>query len=476
MNKFKLWIAAGLATIALGVTGCTVGTGVAATTGTTTTSTTTSTGSTAATTLTADHDSTADHTWDASAEVAIDLSNPAATSGVTVSNGVITITQAGAYRLSGTLADGQVVVDTADSANVYLILDDASITNADGSALAILNAELALVVLPDGTTSTLTDGAGYAATGDDDPDAALYSASDLTILGGGALTVNGKFNDAINSRDGIVIVDGTITVNAVDDGIRGQDYVVVKDGTVNVTATDDGLKSDNEEDTSLGYLSVTDGAVTISSGDDAMHSVNALNISGGTVDITKSVEGLESLNITISGGTTNVVSSDDATNATDTLTGTASGLLTISGGQLTVNSEGDGLDANGSIVMTGGDVVVNGPTMGGNGSLDYDGTFLISGGTLVAAGSSGMAQAPSTTSTQKSLMASVNAAAGSKVEFIDSSGTVVATITTVKQVQNVVVSSPEIKEGETYTVSVNGSEVGTTDTSQAVSSGRGPRR
>lgn len=58
----------------------------------------------------------------------------------------------------------------------------------------------------------------------------------------------------------------------------------------------------------------------------------------------------------------------------------------INGGTLTVNAGGDGLDSNGSINMTGGTVIVNGPTNSGNGALDYDGTFEISGGYLVAAG------------------------------------------------------------------------------------------
>ena len=84
-----------------------------------------------------------------------------------------------------------------------------------------------------------------------------------------------------------------------------------------------------------------------------------------------------------------------------------------------------------------------------------------------------MAQAPSTDSSQKSLMISVEAAAGSTIEVKDSSGTTVATYTTTKQIGSLVVSNENIKEGETYTVYVNGTQSGTTDTSQ-VTQGGGP--
>lgn len=476
LTNVKTWIAGGLAAVVLAVGGCTAAT-VAGTTTSTSTSTSASTSTTLA--LTADHDNDSDHTWDTSTEVTIDLSNPTTTDGVTVKDGVITITKAGAYRLSGTLADGQVVVDTEDSGSVHLILDNASITNNDGSAIVIDKAELALIVLADGTSNTVTDGSSYAATGDDDPNAAIWSDPDLTILGAGSLTVNANYNDGITSKDGLVIVSGTITVNAKDDGIRGKDYLVIKDGTIKVTSGGDSLKSDNDEDSSLGYVSVAAGTVTLDSGDDGVDAWTAITISGGTTTVTKSVEGLEARVINVSGGTTTVTASDDGVNATDSAstggdmqaqTGT---LLTVSGGKLTVNADGDGLDSNGSITMSGGTVVVNGPTKNGNGALDYNGTFAITGGSLAAGGSAGMAQAPGTDSSQKSLMISVEAAAGSTIEVKDSSGATVATYTTTKQIASLVVSNENIKEGETYTVYVNGTASGTTDTSQ-VTTNSGP--
>lgn len=474
LTTTKTWLIGGLAAAVLAMGGCTAAT-VAATTSTST-STGTSTAATVA--LTADHDESADHTWTTADEVTIDLSNPTATDGVSVTDGVITITAAGAYRLSGTLADGQVVVDTEDSGSVHLILDNASITNNDGSAIVIDKADLALIVLAEGSTNTVTDGATYAATGDDDPNSAIWSDADLTILGEGTLNVTGNYNDAINGSDGVVIASGTITVTAKDDGIRGKDYLVIKGGTIEVSSSGgDTLKSDNEEDSGLGYVSIVDGTVTLKSGDDGVDAWNAISITGGTTTVATSVEGLEAKTISISGGTTTVTASDDGINATDSaatsgdMQAQAGTMLSISGGELTVTADGDGLDSNGDIAMSGGTVVVNGPTTSGNAALDYNGTFLVSGGSLMAGGSAGMAQAPSTESPQKSLMISLNAAAGSTIEVKDSAGTVIATFKATRQLGTLVVSNALVKQGETYTVYVDGTSSGTTDTSQVSNTG-----
>ena len=129
-------------------------------------------------------------------------------------------------------------------------------------------------------------------------------------------------------------------------------------------------------------------------------------------------------------------------------------MLNINGGYITVDATGDGLDANGSITMTNGTVIVSGPTNNGNGALDYDGKFEISGGLLMAAGSSGMAQATSEESTQYSIIMTYTQTqkAGTVVHLKDSKGNTVATFTPKKDYQSVVISSPKVIKGETYTL------------------------
>ncbi|HJD51074.1 MAG TPA: carbohydrate-binding domain-containing protein [Candidatus Rothia avistercoris] len=478
----------------LALAGCSAGTTASSSTSTTTTTSSssaaatavaTASGTTVASVISYDtHYDADDLTWDASTEVTIDLSNPTATDGVTVENGVITITAAGNYRLAGTLADGQVVVAAGDEDVVRLILDNASITNSDGAAIDAENANETIIYTEADTTNTVTDGSTYAATGEEDPDAALYARTDLTLAGEGTLTVTGNYGDGIASGDGLTIAGGTIKVTAADDGIKGKDYVDILGGTIDVTATSDGIKATNDTDAERGWVRLLDGTVTISAGDDGFKSERELEIAGGTLTIEESVEAIEGQYLTISGGVTNATSSDDGINATipSTTTTTTSGgfgggmdqvvdaFISIIGGELTLNVEGDGIDSNGTAEISGGTVIVNGPSTGGNGATDAAGGLTITGGTLIQGDSGDMFEGMEGGYAQFS--ASVSS--GDTVTVTNSSGEVVAEYTSTKTISQVVVAGSSVTEGETCTISVNGSEAGTaTATSGAAAGGMG---
>ena len=147
----------------------------------------------------------------------------------------------------------------------------------------------------------------------------------------------------------------------------------------------------------------------------------------------------------------------------ETTTYTGSYYLYINGGRIVVDAAGDGLDANGAIEMTGGVVLVNGPTNSGNAALDYDGTFNISGGFFVAAGSAGMAQAPSQTSTQNALLLNLSGslAGGTIIHIQDSAGQEILTFAPSKEYQSVAFSSAGLVSGTEYTVYYGGSSTGT---------------
>ena len=260
------------------------------------------------------HYSAKDLTWDSSSEATIDLSNPTATDGVTVSDGVITITKAGNYRLSGTYS-GQVKVEVADSDMVRLILDNATITNSTGAAINVVEADEVVIYTASGSTNTVSDGSSYSDTASGSPDAAIYSKSDLTLAGEGTLKVEGKYKEGIHTTDGLVIASGTLEVTAANTGIKGKDYVDILDGTVTVTATKDGIKATNDTDGNRGWVRLSGGTVNISAGDDGFKAERVLEISGGTLNITESNEGIEAQYINILDGTVNVTSSDDGINA-----------------------------------------------------------------------------------------------------------------------------------------------------------------
>ncbi|GAA2522889.1 carbohydrate-binding domain-containing protein [Winogradskya humida] len=214
-------------------------------------------------------------------------------------------------------------------------------------------------------------------------------------------------------------------------------------------------------------------ALTAASGDDGVHAEDALRIDAGRVTITGSNEGLEAAHIAVAGGTASVTSSDDGVNGSGESEGDSEGGgggeqvgdfdVTVSGGTLIINADGDGLDSNGTASITGGTVVVNGPTERNNGALDVNGAFTISGGILIAAGSSGMPVAPGTDSTQAWLSATLASTvpAGTTLYVTDANGKPLATFVTSKDMQNLVYSSSTLTKDGKYTIYSGGKASGT---------------
>lgn len=509
-----------------------------------------------------EHEEASDYTWNSSDVIQITLNETSVlenAESVSASGGKVTITSAGTYSFTGTLTNGQIVVNTDDEEIVRLILNGVNITSSSSAPIYVKSASKVVINLVENSQNYLTDGTSYEYddVDDEEPNATIFSKSDLTIFGEGSLTVNGNFNDAITSKDGLIISGGTYTVNAADDGIRGKDYLVIKSGNFNVSSNGDGLKSDNDSEDALGYIYIIDGdfdinsngdgfaaetdvlistceltlksgggssasvssttstkgikagvniiidsgtfsinsaddaihsnggitinngVFAIASGDDGIHADYDLTINDGDINISKSYEGIESAegDITINKGTIHLISSDDGLNLAgggDNMRGpgmwggpgstTSSGSYTIfiNGGYIYVNANGDGIDANGSVEMTTGTVIVNGPTNNGNGALDYDSSFKLTGGFLVAVGSSGMAQSPGTSSTQYSVLVNFSSSkqAGTLVNIQTADGKSVLTFKPEKIFQSVVFSSSELEKGTTYNFYLGGTSTG----------------
>jgi hypothetical protein len=147
----------------------------------------------------------------------------------------------------------------------------------------------------------------------------------------------------------------------------------------------------------------------------------------------------------------------------NTITSSGNYYLYINGGYVYVNAAGDGIDVNGSITMTAGTVLVNGPTENNNAAFDYDGACIVNGGFLVAVGSSGMAQAPGTSSGQYSLKLNFTStqSANTVVHIQSSNGADILTFVPVKTYTSVVICSPGLTNGSSYTVYTGGSSTGT---------------
>lgn len=523
--------------------------------------------------------------------------------GATVENNKVTITSAGTYSIKGSISDGQIIVNSGDEDKVYIILNGVNITCSNSAPIYVKNSKKTIISLADNTENYVTDGESYVFEDEstDEPNATIFSKSDLIFIGNGSLNVQGKYNNGITSKDDLKIQSGNITVNAVADGIRGKDSVAITDGNITINSGQDGIKSNNDKDEDKGYVLVESGKINITSGedgiqgeksvfvkdgditivsgggsqnstkksdagaepgmrkgfdpnasnapdgnntkpssvepptteatteeesistkgikagtniiidngtftidscddslhsndtllinsgtfniasgDDGIHSDSTLTINGGNIDITKSYEGIESEVITINNGNINVVASDDGINASSgsesetsvengpvdpkNQAASSNAVININGGYTTVDASGDGVDSNGSIYMKDGTLIVNGPTNGGNGALDYDGKFEATGGVIVAAGSLGMAQGLSSESTQNSIKISLSSQEANTLVHVESeSGEEILTFAPAKQYSSVIVSSPELKTGSTYKVYVGGSSTGTSN-------------
>lgn len=502
--------------------------------------------------------------YDEDTATAITLSDNASScdsSSVSISDNTITITDEGTYLLTGSLSDGQVIVD-ADDKKVQLVLDSVDINCDTSAALYVKAADKVFVTLASDSENTLSNTNDFVAIDDNNIDAVIFSKDDLTLNGSGTLTVTAKYGHGIVSKDDLVITSGTYQITAAKHALSGQDSVRIADGILTLNAGTDGIHSENTDDDAKGFIYIANGDISITAdsdgfdveetlqvdggnievyaGDDGLHSDDDLIITAGTINVTKSYEGLEGVTVTIEDGDISVVSSDDGINASgDGSSGDSSqsgtppekpddsdstedrpeppngfdkndnssadsnsdsnsdsksadlpdgnagpgdenggpggsnggpggdnggpgggmeeatdyNLIQISGGKIYINASGDGIDSNGNLTVTGGEIYVDGPTSGGDGALDCSGTTLISGGTVIAVGSSGMAENFDSSSAQGSMITTVSdSIITGDITLKDSDGNTIVSYSPSKEYSSVVISCADLKEGETYTL------------------------
>ena len=265
-------------------------------------------------------------------------------------------------------------------------------------------------------------------------------------------------------------------------GLKAANSMLISGGNITVNSADDAIHSDVS-------LTINGGTFTIASGDDAIHAEDSLTVTAGKIDISESYEGLEALHIDVRGGDIKLKASDDGLNAaggTDQsgteggrdgmfggggkggrpggggfggMSGNSNGSIKVSGGNLYINSSGDGMDANGTLGISGGYTVVVGPTQGDTATLDYDTSAIITGGTFIGTGAAGMAQSFSDSGQGVIALQVGNQSAGTQIVLKDKNGNTVLEHTPELNFAVVILSSPELAKGETYTITV-GSQSG----------------
>lgn len=301
------------------------------------------------------------------------------------------------------------------------------------------------------------------------------NASDGTL---GLITIESgtfaisAYGDGLDAGNAVTVYGGTFTiVSGVNNlsiatvsgkGIKATATVAIAGGTFAITSKDDAIHAN-------GTVVVAGGTIAITSSDDGIHADETLSIEGGSIDIAKSYEGLESIAIAITGGIVRIKASDDGINGAGGVDGSGTfpwggqpgasagtATLSIAGGYVYVDSTGDGLDVNGALSMSGGVVIVNGPTASDNGALDYDSGFRMTGGILIAAGSMGMAQNVGSTSTQYGVLVNLATASAKIIRIETANGAEIVTFRPSKNIQTIVVCTPDFTRGTAYNVYVGG--------------------
>lgn len=286
-------------------------------------------------------------------------------------NNEIKIEKAGTYHLTGTTTNGTVIIDAGSEDTVRLILDNVDITCENSSPIYVKNAKKVIITLAENSVNTLIDGTEYVYddTANEEPDGTLFSKDDLTINGSGTLNIKANFKDGIVSKDGLVITNGNINVEAADDGIRGKDYVAIKGGKIKITSVADAIKSTEDADTYKGYVLIDGGNIDITttapqtetSSSKGIKAITNIQVNAGDITIDSTDDGLHSNgNITINGGTFNIKTGDDGIhsdtslyindgeiNITESYEGIESSLIEINGGKINIIASDDGINVAG---------------------------------------------------------------------------------------------------------------------------------
>lgn len=413
----------------------------------------------------------------------------------------LTIQKPGTYVVSGTLKDGQIIVNSEVEGIVHLIFNDVSITSKKSAPLYVKYSTKTVITLNEGTNNYLIDSDTYEIDKEEEPNATLYSKSNISINGSGNLTVTANFRDGIVSKE-LKVIGSNITIKAKENGIKGSDYVAVESGTVSVVAGGVGLLVPSSEDATLGYAVIDGGSIHIKAIDVGINAGNIIKINNGDVTIKSRGMGLNALShIYIYNGLLGIVSGKNGIQGEKSIN-IVGGEIKIRTNDNTTTSYGNGMKAAHDINILGGDTIIesldnpirsdqlvyifdgtiqiqsgdevidedellsknkevintkkNTDKESQNNTLnlnDADDTFVINGGYLIATGGTEMKVFPSENASSQNTVIVIyekEQKANTLLYIEDDEGNVIFTFEPNKDYQTLVVSSSLLKEGVIY--------------------------
>jgi len=305
-----------------------------------------------------------DSTWNADSATMITLNDSSAKisgSGASFSGKTLTIKLPGTYVLSGTLKNGQVLIDARKDDVVRIVLNGCSLNNDTGPAIYVPQSEKVVLILEKGTQNNISDGSNYALSGADDPDAAIYAQDHLSITGDGMLTVNGNYEHGVRAQDVFAVTGGVINITAKADTIRGRDGIAIQNGTFTLKAGSDGMQSNNDTDDSMGFIVISGGTFNIEAKNDGLQAQSSLTTTGGNFQI-KTGDGSANAPVReeefgrggMRGGRGNA-QQQTAQEETESMKALKAGkLIYAAGGDFTIDSEDDAIHSNDNLTVSAG--------------------------------------------------------------------------------------------------------------------------
>lgn len=312
--------------------------------------------------------------WDSSGATRITLNGDGASvsgGGAYAFDGNVMITSAGKYVVSGTLDDGSIIVDTNNSAKVWIMLNGASLRCTDSACIDVEQADKVFLSLAEGTENSLITTGFSAEKQTAGVDGALFSRDDLTINGTGSLLVTAEAEHGIVCNDELVITGGSLAVTAAGDGLHANDGLRIMAAELNLTAGDDGISLTAPES----ELYFESGNLTVTATGDGINAENTVRILGGSISLTAEDDGISTSAGTagileLTGGSVEIRATDKGISA--------EGEVAVNGGRLVIDSVDDGISAVGEIHVTDGDLTITTTDDG----IHSDTAVAISGGTL----------------------------------------------------------------------------------------------